>query len=1057
MAGFRSTFEANVDYAYGRGARDLTGQLERGIAGLGGSGSAVRDLARQAGAARSQIKDLNREIASLKEQQASALSDQSWLRLNANIKEAQKSVRDLRMELRQMPFQALERGLGRVTKGLVAFNSALLALSLEFVIDSMKRVYELQERWTRAVGAFNMRIGGTTAGLRGATKAATAWSSTIRGLTNGGIEEGIEAFGEFTEAIGRTVEQGDQFARFGLQLARGFNLGGSGAGQLTKVLQNIGDTGDDAAETMGALVKGANTARIPTNLLAKDVMEASTYLARFGKEGQRTFVQGAAWARKYTITISQLKGAVEGLDMFDEAAKTASRLNVAFGTMINSMDLMLEDDPAKRLEMIRQQFLAQGTTFDRLTPKQRRYLSETLKLTEDQTAALLSSQHANESYAEFQAKAARREKDELDGKRLMEKQLRATAQTMYAFGAAFDRVTVAIANSIQPVLKVIGLAGRGEKGFRSFGEVMESVTRTVEDFFNSLARNRKWQSFMEQLAVDLRRAGAALRDFVESGGAAKLIGDMADGIKRFYVTVRDVVTFAIPKFRTLIDVLMELSKHMGAIAVSWLALRGFNALGGINMLAGKGVGGSALSALGRGSVLRGVGRVGGAAALGAAGAALGGTGAGIGAGLGSLVGGAFGPAGMLLGGVAGGLLGKLIEHIVDVTTRKPRSEVERAHDDLDAAMKAETRRREEFTGVLEAVQAHEEAADRQRRASNDLLVSMQQAAAKSQGHLVTLNQQEADMLRERADELGMFGRSARDVRRILEGLGVGGRLTKEQLDTLLAGSSAYEAELDKLRDATKRAADVEMDRLQVSSLSRQKEALELTTKLRQEELKVAKQQLEEAGGAVERGASRLDRLPAGASAEGILRAAALPGSMLNAMGGITADERKRLELEAKIDRLDLQNTKDQKRLIGLQTDFLRQQTVIELRRAVMSDAGFLSFQRGQEEVGKSLDQQLVDFVKSGRSILGNDPYALGLIAEGTNLQGLASATRAESTASPIPSPYAPVQVPPELNLLNPSPAPQASYATQQNINLTVNLDGQRVGRALVRNAVTGRH
>lgn len=1014
----------------------------------------MRDLARQASTARDRVKDLNREIMSLQQQQIYANSDATWLRLNSNIQNAKKSVRELRLEMRQMPFDALEKGLGRITKGLVAFNSALLALSLEFVIDSIKRVYELQERWTRAIGSFNMRLGGATAGLRGATKAATAWSSTIRGLTNGGIEEGIEAFGEFTDAIGRTVERGDQFEKFGLQLARGFNLGGSGAGQLTKVLENIGDSGDDATDTMDALVKGANAARVPTNLLAKDVLEASTYLARFGKEGQRTFVTGAAWARKYTITIGQLKGAVEGLDMFDEAARTASKLNTAFGTMINSMDLMLEDDPAKRLEMIRQQFLAQGTTFDRLTPKQRRYLSETLKLTEDQTAALLSSQHANESYAEFQAKAARRERDELTGKQLMEKQLRATSQTLYAFGAAFDRVTVAIANSIQPVLKVLGLAGRGERGFKSFGEVMESVTVTVEDFFNSLAKNAKWQSFMTQLAVDLRRAGAALRDFVEGGGAAKLIGDMADGIKRFYVTVRDVVTFAIPKFRTLIDVLMELSKHMGSIATAWLALKGFNALGGINMLAGKGVGGRAMSMLGRGSTLRGAGRLGMAGLAGGIGGAVGGVGAGIGAGLGSLVGGLLGPIGMAIGPIIGGFLGKGVELLLGSTQVK--TEMERAHEELADAIKAETAKREAFTGVLDAVVAHEEAADKSRRARNDILQSMQEAAAKSQGRLITLDEQEAQMLRERANELGLFGKSARDVRQLLEGLGAGSKLTKDQLDTLLAGSSAYEAELSKLRDTTRQQADLEMSRLQVSNVAQQKQALELTTKLREQELKSTKQDLEAAGGRVERGGSRVDRLPAGATAAGLLQAASSPNSLLSVMGGLTADERKRLELEAKIDKLDLQNTKDQRKLIGLQTDFLRQQTVIELKRAVMSDSGFLEFQKDSAESGKSLDRQLVDFVNSGRSVLGNDPYALSLISEGTNLQGLATSTRAESTPLPM-SPSSTIQVPPELNLVNRSAAPNASRAGSQDINVTLNVDGQQLGRAVVKNVVRGRH
>jgi hypothetical protein len=890
-----------------------------------------------------------------------------------------------------------------------------------------------------------------TAGLKGAQRAATAWSSTIRGLTDGDIAEGIQMFADFTDAIGRTVESGDKFQKFGLQLARGFNLGGQGAGQLTKVFENIGDSGDSASATIARMVKAANLAHVPTNLLAKDIQESSVYMARFGKESEKTFVTGAAYVRKFTISMEQLRKSVEGLDMFDEAARTASKLNVAFGTMINSMDLMLEDDPAKRLEDIRQQFLAQGTTFDKLTPKQRRYLSETLKLTEDQTAALLSAQHAGESYTDFQEKAAKRDKADMDAKALMQKQLQATAQTMYAFGMAFDRVTVAIANAIKPLLKVLGLAGDGTKKFKSFGEVMESITTTVEAFFNSLAKNQKWNDWVSELARDLVRAGTALKDFVMSGRAAELVGDIAKGMKDFYITVRDLAARALPALHPLLNVFLELSQHIKGIAIAWGVMKGFNALGGINMFSkagGAGRGGGGLGGLTKGLG----GRLGMAGLSAGVGGAIGGTSAGIGAGLGSLVGGLFGPIGMILGPIVGGLAGKAVEWLFG--SEKVKSAVEKAHDDLNAAIEAETKKREAFAGVLDAVTSHQEAQDKARKARNDILRAMDDVASKQKGQAITLNEAEVSMLKERADELSLFGKSTREVKRLIEDLGVGSKITKDQLDKIIDGSSAYEIELSKLRDATKQQAELELERLQVSSVGQQKTALELTTKLREAELKDAKRQLAEAGGTIARGDSALDRLPRGASASGILAASDLPKSMLNVMGGLTRDERKRLELEAKIDKLDLDNTMDQKKLIGLQTDFLRQQTVIELRRAVMSDSNFLAFQRGADEAGKSLDQQLLDFIGSGQSALANDPYALSLLREGSNLKSIATGTRVQAT--PIPASNR-IEVPPEFNLAARQPSSSSSSSSSVNVNVELNVDGQKFTGAVVKNVVRGRN
>ena len=1044
MAGFRENFNSNVDYAYARGTRDIAGSLQRGMATLASASSGLGKLTSDARSARKSVSDLSDRMSDLRTDIVNATDPVQVSRLTREFDRVRDSADSFRKQLKQMPFDALERGLGKVTRGLIGMNAAIVGMGFDFLVNSIKRVYELQERWTRAIGGFNLRIGGMTAGLKGAQKAATSWSSTIRGLTDGDINEGIQMFADFTDAIGRTVEKGDKFEKFGLQLSRGFNLGGSGAGQLTKVMQNIGDNGDSASETIGRMIKAANLAHVPTNLLAKDIQESSVYMARFGKESEKTFVTGAAWARKYTISMEQLRHSVEGLDMFDEAAKTASKLNTAFGTMINSMDLMLEDDPAKRLEMIRQQFLAQGTTFDKLTPKQRRYLSESLKLTEDQTAALLSAEHAGESYADFQEKAAKRERADLNAKQLMQKQLQATAQTMYAFGMAFDRVTVAIANAIKPLLKVLGLAGDGNKKFRSFGEVMESITTTVEAFFNSLAKNAKWNDWVSELARDLQRAGSALQDFVMSGRAAEMMGDIARGMKSFYVTVRDLALRAIPALHPLLDVFLTLSQHIKGLTIAWAGLRVFNGLGGLTGAPGRSIG----RLVGGGSLLKGAGRLGMAGAAAGIGTAVGGTSAGIGAGLGSLVGGSFGPIGMVLGPIIGGLAGKAIEAIFG--SSKFRSELDRAHDDLSSAIEQETKKREAYTGVLDAVIAHQEAQDRTRKAANDILRAMDEAAAKQQGKAITLNENEAEMLRSRSNELSMFGRNVRENRKLLEGLAAGTKLTKAQLDGLVSGAEAYESELAKLRDTTRQQAELELARLQVSNLGQQKEALELTTKLREQELKNARTQLEALGG------SFIKQTGYGQNIH--LSAQDIIDRKMEGIGPgldkITEKDLERLRLEAKIDKLDLDNSRDQKHLIALQTDFLRQQTVIELRRAIMSDVNFLSFQKSKAESGKALDQQLIDFASSGQSALSNDSYALGLLREGSSFKGIASGTRVQAVPTGPTSSVAPIPSELSLSPQSTSTQGQSNVSTTTNVNLFI--DGQKLSSAVVKSSVRGR-
>lgn len=1031
MAGYKHSFDSNVDYAYGRGVRDVGGRLENGVRNIAAAGNSLKQFRKASNEAKDSVVNLKEKLSDLADERWEAIFEgnaEKVVRLDKKIKETTKSIDGLSKSIKQMPWDAAEKGLGSVVKGLVSLNTSILTVGFDFLIDSIKRVYELQERWTKAIGGFNMKMGGMTQNIKGATKAAVQWSSTIRSLTNGDINEGIEMFGEFSMAIGQ-VKTSLDFQKWGVEVARGFNLGGASAGKLALTLKNIGNSADDATQFMGKnLVAAANAADTPVNLLAKDISESTTYLARFGKEGQKTFVGAAAYARKFGFSIKELQKSVEGFDMFDEAATSASKLNVAFGTVINSMDLMMEDDPAKRMEMIRQQFIAQGQTWDKLAPKQRRNFAQIMKLSEDEAAAVLSN---GEDYQTFLAKRDKAEKNEISAKKTMEMQLRKTTQTMYAFGMAFDRITIAIANAIKPLLEVFGLAKSGGKTFTSFGQVMESITVTVEEFFNSLAKNEKWQDFMKELAHDLIRAGKALKDFVISGGAADLVGDIASGMKQFYIWVRDAGIMAAKVLKPLIPIFISLTKHLDLLVAGWAGLKAFNAAGGISGFS-KGLG-----------VLKGggmAGQLGMAGAAGGIGYALGGTGAGVGAAGGSLIGGLFGSP--IIGSIIGGIAGKAVDYIFG--SSKVKSALETAHEELEEAIKREAKEREKFTDVLDIAKNKTEAEDRTRSAKNAILKGLDDAAAKQKGKVIELNEIEAESLRSRANELTMFSKSTKISKDMLLALTAGSKLTKEQLDALKLGSSAYEDELSKLRDTTKQQADLEMSRLQVSEIGQRKEGLEAATKLREAELKQAKAELEDLGeysGVMNEGVMKkqlnsgtTDMLPPEAN-NAIRR--------LNAIQmGISVKDAKRVELEEKVNRLDLSNAKDQKDLQKAQTDFLRQSTMIQLRQSVMNGSDFLNFSNTPGEQSKSLDQRFQDYIQQNsqslKGLYGEDNFRL--IANTPNAVNVASPSRS-SMLAPTSAPY----LAPPANFANQGSS--GGFPTTFTLNVDTYLDGEKVGSA----------
>jgi hypothetical protein len=555
-------------------SRDIARSLERGA-------KFFVDFGREAAKAESKMSDIARKMERLNE-----LGDKGGF--NKLNKEFSKFARDATI---WKGIDKLDKGFQKITDGIIKLGSGVVAGVFNFLIDSIKRVYELQERWTRAIGGFNMKIGGMTAGLKQAQRAATQWSSTIRGLTNGDIFEGIQMFEDFTLAMSRTVKAGDQMSKMGIQLARGFNLGGQGAGKLARTFEDMEMTAGNAASTMSDLIDAANLVGVPVNQLAGDVVEANTYMARFGKEGAKSFVTAAGYARKFSLSMRELQAATEKFDTFDQAAESAAKLNSTFGTLINSIDLMLMDDPAQRLEYMRQQFIAQGRTFDTLSIKERRYAAEVMGVNEQQLASLLSLSNANFSYTDLMEKQAKEQQTEMQAKRRMEIQLRKTAQTMYAFGAAFDRITVAIAKAIRPLLEVLGLARSGDKDFKSFGHVMESITVTIEHFFESLAKNDKWQMFMRNLARGVKDAGKAIGGFIMSGKAAEWAGELASYLNKAYEFGKKALSFMYDMGKRLQPVLGFVLDHVREIAMVWAGFQGLKMYAGARATIGNAFGG----------------------------------------------------------------------------------------------------------------------------------------------------------------------------------------------------------------------------------------------------------------------------------------------------------------------------------------------------------------------------------------------------------------------------------------------------------------------------------
>ncbi len=663
-------------------------------------------------------------------------------------------------------------------KSLVSLNMTIGGLGIRSLVSGIQRVYELKERWARITGILNTKLGALTPNMKGLMKTSRQWQGTIRGLTDD-FEAGAMMFAEYASTLETTGKHVQQFSKIGLQLARGFDLGGKGAGDLVKAFRAMGMTSKDAYIEMGTLTRTSAAFDVNTQQLVKDLSESGEMMAEFGKEGQRSFINSAIYLRRFNIGLKEMGRFMEVFDTFDSAAaEAAAQLNTIFGTTVSSLEIMLEQDPAARFEMVRQQMLAQGRTYENLTRFERKTLADTLQLSEREIAFMLDRTKASENLTEFREKAAKQEVSEQKAQKAMQYQLRKTSETMFAFGIAIDKITVAMANAIAPVLEVFGLAKTGNREFKSFGQVMSAATNQIIKFFKALAKSPEWTKFMYQVADAIRSVGKWISNLsVEK--IAGWIDKLVVGMKKFV----EYSTYAIAAWAG--GKVLGMIKNLTSIGA------------GIGGIAGKGIG-----ALGG----RGMAAVGGAAAGLGAGSLMGGSGAQIGGGIGGAIGGLMGPMGGIIGGVVGAAGGKLVEYLIDKFKVIDRHEerLTQIVKERDVAEADHTKKMGAMDAELQVFQAK----SARKKFAEQRLIDIIHAKQKIG---LSLTREETAFMRNQIDKYKELGVSTSGLNNLQGDLKEGVKLTKDQLSLFDTATDKAGKKLDDLAASSERARQAQED------------------------------------------------------------------------------------------------------------------------------------------------------------------------------------------------------------------------------------------------------
>ena len=141
-------------------------------------------------------------------------------------------------------------------------------------------------------------------------------------------------------------------------------------------MKQMGLSAKESAAGMRSIRKTAMSLQIPVTQLMEDFGGAKEKLAELGDTGIDSFNSLARISKITGLEMGKLIAMTDKFDTFEGAAEQAGSLNAALGgNFVDSMSLMMTDDPAERFEMIRDAIDSAGTSVEDMTRKQKMFMA----------------------------------------------------------------------------------------------------------------------------------------------------------------------------------------------------------------------------------------------------------------------------------------------------------------------------------------------------------------------------------------------------------------------------------------------------------------------------------------------------------------------------------------------------------------------------------------------------------------------------------------------------------------------------------------------------------
>ena len=494
-------------------------------------------------------------------------------KLNTEYTAGKVLKKSARMELAKMTDAAFNlagrTGFKVAEVALTSFNKALTA------------GYDINERFRKTFAGMAREIGVFTPQLKDMQDAAKGLYLDKGGLGELGMS--FEEIAAQTTGFATNLEYLDNtFAKDTKTLltwGTALGLSGDEVGKVSKSMLNMGQNAGDLEELMRTLSVDAKKLGVNSKQLAKEVFVlGKNLLDMAGPRFQRTMIDAIETFKRFGLSSEYLEKFTGLTDNFDQSTQAMAKLNTMFGTHISSLQLLAEEDPAKRFEMITEQLRAQGVEFKNLDRNTKRAAASAMQMSMEELNAMMERTKGAKDYGvELQKMRAEQQKNE-DVNQAMTRGLQELKNTLVPIAQIMDKVLLKTMKMLTPLFKSFGIeANDVGSSLQGISLIAERVGKALDKGLNHLG-DAQFQQRIQDLGKKFSTIIDKFLTFLESPKFGDFLLKVMNGFAGFLETAGKAAEFLADHMDTISGIMGFLVEHAKILIGVWAGWKIGNAV-----------------------------------------------------------------------------------------------------------------------------------------------------------------------------------------------------------------------------------------------------------------------------------------------------------------------------------------------------------------------------------------------------------------------------------------------------------------------------------------------